>query len=50
VDGNVVNQIKLCHMRQYNKFGLNREMLTYKPFTNSAVQEELIKYLPNKAK
>ena len=27
-----------------------REMLTYKPLTNTAVQEELIKYLPNKQK
>jgi hypothetical protein len=25
----------------------DHEMLTYKPFTNSAVQEELRKYLPN---
>jgi hypothetical protein len=25
---------------EYNKCGLYREMLTYKPLTNSAVQEE----------
>jgi hypothetical protein len=32
------------------KYRLYREMLTYKPLTNRAVQEELRKYLPNRLK
>ena len=35
---------------EYNKCRPYREMLTYKPLTNSAVQEELRTYLPNKLK
>ena len=35
---------------EYNKYRPYREMLTYKHLTNSAVQEKLRKYLPNKLK
>jgi hypothetical protein len=44
------NHIKLylSHAPKYNKCRPYCEMLTYKPLTNSAVQEELRKYLRNK--
>jgi hypothetical protein len=35
---------------EYNKYRPYLEMLTCKPLTNSVVQEELRKYLPNKLK
>ena len=35
---------------KYNKCRLYHEMLTYKPLTNSVVQEELRKYLPSRLK
>jgi hypothetical protein len=33
------NQTSFHMRRRYNKCGLYREMLTYKPLTNSAVQD-----------
>uniref|UniRef100_A0A8C7G299 [histone H3]-trimethyl-L-lysine(9) demethylase n=1 Tax=Oncorhynchus kisutch TaxID=8019 RepID=A0A8C7G299_ONCKI len=41
------NIVFICHMRRIQPY---REMLTYRPLTNSAVQEELRKYLPSRLK
>ena len=42
------NRIKLYLSHAPNTTGVDCEMLTYKPLTNSAVQEELKKDLPSR--
>ena len=44
------NQTLFATCTEYNKYRPYREILTYKPLTNSSVQEELRKYLQNRLK